>query len=134
MKSSIHPQDYRLVVFSDEQAGFAFLTRSTAQSTETIKWKDGQTYPLVKVHISSKSHPFFTGEEKIIDTEGRVDRFKARQAAAKARREALVNKAKKANAAAAAKAQQVADDKTSDNNAKPAKTSKKAKKQVNKKN
>ena len=115
MKSSIHPQDYRLVVFSDEQAGFAFLTRSTAQSTETIKWKDGQIYPLVKVHISSKSHPFFTGEEKIIDTEGRVDRFKARQAAAKARREALVNKAKKANAAAAAKAQQAADDKTSDN-------------------
>ena len=134
MKSSIHPQDYRLVVFSDEQAGFAFLTRSTAQSTETIKWKDGQTYPLVKVHISSKSHPFFTGEEKIIDTEGRVDRFKARQAAAKARREALVNTAKKANAAAAAKAQQAADDKTSDNNAKPAKTSKKAKKQVNEKN
>jgi large subunit ribosomal protein L31 len=134
MKSSIHPQDYRLVVFSDEQAGFAFLTRSTAQSTETIKWKDGHTYPLVKVHISSKSHPFFTGEEKIIDTEGRVDRFKARQAAAKARREALVNKAKKANAAAAAKAQQAADDKTSDNNAKPAKTSKKAKKQVNEKN
>ena len=134
MKSSIHPQDYRLVVFSDEQAGFAFLTRSTAQSTETIRWKDGQTYPLVKVHISSKSHPFFTGEEKIIDTEGRVDRFKARQAAAKARREALVNKAKKANAAAAAKAQQAADDKTSDNNAKPAKTSKKAKKQVNEKN
>jgi len=134
MKSSIHPQDYRLVVFSDEQAGFAFLTRSTAQSTETIKWKDSQTYPLVKVHISSKSHPFFTGEEKIIDTEGRVDRFKARQAAAKARREALVNKAKKANAAAAAKAQQAADDKTSDNNAKPAKTSKKAKKQVNEKN
>ena len=134
MKSSIHPQDYRLVVFSDEQAGFAFLTRSTAQSTETIKWKDGHTYPLVKVHISSKSHPFFPGEEKIIDTEGRVDRFKARQAAAKARREALVNKAKKANAAAAAKAQQAADDKTSDNNAKPAKTSKKAKKQVNEKN
>lgn len=110
------------------------MTRSTAQSTETIKWKDGQTYPLVKVHISSKSHPFFTGEEKIIDTEGRVDRFKARQAAAKACREALVNKAKKANAAAAAKAQQAADDKTGDNNAKPAKTSKKAKKQVNKKN
>ena len=110
------------------------MTRSTAQSTETIKWKDGQTYPLVKVHISSKSHPFFTGEEKIIDTEGRVDRFKARQAAAKARREALVNKAKKANAAAAVKAQQAADDKTSDNNTKPAKTSKKAKKQVNEKN
>lgn len=64
MKSSIHPQDYRLVVFSDEVAGFAFLTRSTAQTKETIKWEDGQTYPLVKMHISSASHPFFTGEEK----------------------------------------------------------------------
>ena len=95
MKSSIHPQDYRLVVFSDEQAGFAFLTRSTAQSTETIKWKDGQTYPLVKVHISSKSHPFFTGEEKIIDTEGRVDRFKARAMKAEALKQALANKAAK---------------------------------------
>ena len=97
MKSSIHPQDYRLVVFSDEQAGFAFLTRSTAQTAETIKWKDGKTYPLVKVHISSASHPFFTGEEKIIDTEGRVDRFKARQAAAEAHRAQLANKAKKTN-------------------------------------
>ena len=97
MQSSIHPQDYRLVVFSDEQAGFAFLTRSTAQTAETIKWKDGKTYPLVKVHISSASHPFFTGEEKIIDTEGRVNRFKARQAAAEAHRAQLANKAKKTN-------------------------------------
>ena len=103
MKSSIHPQNYRSVVFSDEQAGFAFLTQSTAQTTETIKWEDGNEYPLVKVHISSASHPFFTGEEKIIDTEGRVDRFKARQAAAEARRAALSNKAKKANAKKAAK-------------------------------
>ena len=98
MKSSIHPQNYRPVVFSDDQAGFAFLTQSTAQTDETIKWEDGNTYPLVKVHISSASHPFFTGEEKIIDTEGRVDRFKARQAAAEARKAALANKAKKANA------------------------------------
>ena len=126
MKSSIHPQDYRLVVFSDEQAGFAFLTRSTAQSTETIKWKDGQTYPLVKVHISSKSHPFFTGEEKIIDTEGRVDRFKARQEAAAKRRAELANKAKKRNAAAAVKAQQTAASENDDT--KSAKPSKKAKK------
>ena len=73
------------------------MTRSTAQTTETIKWKDGKTYPLVKVHISSASHPFFTGEEKIIDTEGRVDRFKARQAAAEAHRAQLANKAKKTN-------------------------------------
>ncbi len=113
MKSSIHPQDYRLVVFSDEQAGFAFLTRSTAQTAETIKWKDGKTYPLVKVHISSASHPFFTGEEKIIDTEGRVDRFKARQAAAEAHRAQLANKAKKTNAKKIAKAKATNDDQQS---------------------
>lgn len=103
MKSSIHPQDYRPVVFSDEIAGFAFLTQSTAQTSETIKWEDGNEYPLVKVHISSKSHPFFTGEEKIIDTEGRVDRFKARAAAAEARKQELAAKAKKANAKKAKK-------------------------------
>ncbi len=103
MKSSIHPQDYRPVVFSDEQAGFAFLTKSTAQTPETIKWEDGNEYPLVKVHISSASHPFFTGEEKIIDTEGRVDRFKARAQAAEERRTSLAAKAKKANAKKAAK-------------------------------
>lgn len=98
MKSSIHPQDYRLVVFSDEVAGFSFLTRSTAPTKETVKWEDGNEYPLVKVHISSASHPFFTGEEKIIDTEGRVDRFKAKFAAAEARKAELANKAKKQKA------------------------------------
>jgi large subunit ribosomal protein L31 len=103
MKSSIHPQDYRLVVFSDEQAGFAFLTKSTALSTETIKWEDGAEYPLIKVHISSASHPFFTGEERIIDTEGRVDRFKARAKAAEDRRAELAAKAKKLSAKKAAK-------------------------------
>lgn len=105
MKSSIHPQNYRPVVFSDEQAGFAFLTQSTAQTTETIKWEDGNEYPLVKMHISSASHPFFTGEEKIIDTEGRVDRFKRAQEMAAARKEALANKAKKQAAEAAKKAE-----------------------------
>lgn len=95
MKSSIHPTTYRPVVFSDDVAGFAFLTQSTAETSDTIKWEDGNEYPLVKVHISSASHPFFTGEEKIIDTEGRVDRFKARAAAAEARKTALANKAKK---------------------------------------
>jgi len=95
MKSSIHPTEYRPVVFSDDTAGFAFLTQSTAQTNDTIKWEDGNEYPLVKVHISSASHPFFTGEEKIIDTEGRVDRFKNRAAAAEARKEQLANKAKK---------------------------------------
>jgi len=95
MKSSIHPTNYRPVVFSDDVAGFAFLTQSTAPTDETIKWEDGNEYPLVKVHISSASHPFFTGEEKIIDTEGRVDRFKAKFAAAEARKQELANKAKK---------------------------------------
>ncbi len=96
MKKDLHPTDYRFVVFQDEAAGFAFLTQSTATSNETIKWEDGNEYPLVKVHISSASHPFFTGEEKIIDTEGRVDRFEARRKAAEERRKALANKAKKA--------------------------------------
>ena len=92
MKKAIQPTDYRFVVFSDESAGFSFLTRSTAATSETIKWEDGQTYPLVKVHISSASHPFYTGEEKIIDTEGRVDKFAARVAAAKKHAEELAAK------------------------------------------
>ena len=96
MKTSIQPKDYRFVVFADEQAKFSFLTRSTAQSEETIKWTDGNEYPLVKVQISSASHPFFTGEEKIIDTEGRVDRFKARSKKAASLKSALSNKAIKA--------------------------------------
>lgn len=103
MKSSIHPQDYRPVVFSDEVAGFAFLTKSTTATTDTVAWEDGNTYPLVKVHISSASHPFFTGEERIIDTEGRVDRFKARAKTAEDRRAALAAKAKKTNAKKSAK-------------------------------
>lgn len=99
------PQDYRYVVFMDEAANFKFLTKSTAQSEETIKWEDGQEYPLIKVQISSASHPFFTGEEKIIDTEGRVDRFKARAKRAEALRASLGNKAKKAEKEAAKKAE-----------------------------
>lgn len=104
MKKELHPTDYRPVVFQDDSAGFAFLTQSTAQTNDKIKWEDGKEYPLVKMHISSASHPFFTGEEKIIDTEGRVDRFKARFAAAEARKEALANKAKKSAARTAKKA------------------------------
>ena len=111
MKSSIHPTTYRPVVFSDDQAKFAFLTRSTAETTETIKWEDGDEYPLVKMHISSASHPFFTGEEKIIDTEGRVDRFNAKFAAAEARKKELASKAKKKNAKKAAKTTTTKDEK-----------------------
>jgi large subunit ribosomal protein L31 len=104
MKTSLHPTDYRPVVFSDDVAGFAFLTQSTAPTSDTITWEDGNEYPLVKVHISSASHPYFTGEEKIIDTEGRVDRYKAKFAAAEARKVQLASKAKKAAAIKAKKA------------------------------
>jgi len=96
MKKDLHPTEYRPVVFQDAAAGFAFLTSSTAKSDQTIKWEDGNEYPLVQVHISSASHPFYTGKEKLLDTEGRVDRFKARAEAAEARKAALANKAKKA--------------------------------------
>ena len=77
MKQGIHP-DYREVVFSDDDAGFAFLTRSTIKTSETIQWEDGKEYPLVKLDISSASHPFFTGKQKLVDSTGRVERFKQR--------------------------------------------------------
>jgi large subunit ribosomal protein L31 len=96
MKKDIHATDYRPVVIKDSNSDYAFLTRSTAKTDETIKWEDGQTYPLLTVHISSASHPYYTGEEKVLDVEGRVDRFKARQKAAQDRKAARSNKAKKA--------------------------------------
>ena len=83
MKKSIHPDNYRHVVFEDLNNGTKILTRSTIAAEETTKWEDGKEYPLVKVHISSSSHPFFTGEERIMDIEGSVDKFKARSEAAK---------------------------------------------------
>ena len=113
MKKDLHPSDYRPVVFQDDSAGFAFLTQSTAKTNDKIKWEDGNEYPLIKTHISSASHPFFTGEEKIIDTEGRVDRFKARFKAAEDRRQALANKAKK-SAARSEKKSSKAEEKKSD--------------------
>jgi large subunit ribosomal protein L31 len=87
MKKGLHPKEYRLVVFQDLNNGTTFITRSTVSTDETTKI-DGAEYPLVKVHISSASHPFFTGEERIVDVEGRVDKFKARQAAAAKAKEA----------------------------------------------
>ena len=75
MKADIHP-NYRAVVFQDTAAGFSFLTKSTLGSKETIKWEDGQEYPLIKVEISSASHPFYTGKQKTVDTGGRVDKFR----------------------------------------------------------
>ena len=77
MKSDIHP-NYREVVFQDLSSDFAILTRSTVKSKETIKWEDGNEYPLIKVEVSSASHPFYTGKHKLMDTGGRVDRFKRR--------------------------------------------------------
>lgn len=87
MKKGVHPDNYRPVVFQDTNDNSTIITRSTAVTDETITL-DGVEYPLVKIHISSSSHPFFTGEERIVDIEGRVDKFKARQAAAAKAREA----------------------------------------------
>jgi len=78
MKKDIHPTDYRLVVFKDMSNDYAFLTRSTVDTKETIEWEDGKEYPLVKLEISHTSHPFFTGKMKLVDTAGRVDKFKSR--------------------------------------------------------
>jgi large subunit ribosomal protein L31 len=79
MKADIHP-NYKPVVFQDISSDFSFLTKSTMTSKETIKWEDGEEYPLIKVEISSHSHPFFTGKQKIVDTAGRVDKFRRRYA------------------------------------------------------
>ena len=77
MKTGIHPE-YRNVVFQDVTTDFSFLTRSTLGSKESIKWEDGNEYPLIKIDISSASHPFYTGQNKLIDTSGRVDKFRKR--------------------------------------------------------
>ncbi|MFO7447421.1 MAG: type B 50S ribosomal protein L31 [Ignavibacteriaceae bacterium] len=79
MKKGIHP-NYRPVVFQDSSADFAILTRSTIQTSETIQWEDGNTYPLIKLEISSASHPFFTGKQKLLDTAGRVEKFNKKYA------------------------------------------------------
>ena len=81
MKEGIHPKGYKFVVFKDMSNGYQFLGRSTANSKETVKWEDGNEYPLIKVEVSSSSHPFYTGQNKVIDTSGRVDRFRKRYAA-----------------------------------------------------
>lgn len=80
MKKDIHPQGYRYVVFKDMSNGNMFLSRSTTNTRETIKYDDGNEYPLVKLEISSTSHPFFTGQKMLVDTAGRIDKFKKRYA------------------------------------------------------
>lgn len=77
MKADIHPE-YRLVLFQDTSSGDTMLTRSTIETTEEMEWEDGNTYPLAKVEISAFTHPFYTGQMKIIDTAGRVERFERR--------------------------------------------------------
>jgi large subunit ribosomal protein L31 len=78
MRKDIHPKDYRFVVFKDMSNEYSFMTKSTAKSKETIVWEDGKEYPLIKLEISHTSHPFFTGKMKLVDTAGRVDKFKNR--------------------------------------------------------
>ena len=78
MKKGIHPTNYRFVVFKDMSNGTTFLSRSSAQSRETIKFEDGNEYPLIKLEISNTSHPFFTGKNVLVDTAGRIDKFKKR--------------------------------------------------------
>ena len=75
MKKDIHPE-YRPVVFKDVSCDFTILTRSTIKTSQTIKWEDGKEYPFVKLDISSASHPFYTGKHKIMDTEGRIEKFR----------------------------------------------------------
>lgn len=80
MKTEIHPKNYRLVVFKDLSCDYSFLTKSTIDTKDTVVWEDGNEYPLVKLEISHKSHPFYTGKLKLVDTAGRIDKFKNRYA------------------------------------------------------
>jgi large subunit ribosomal protein L31 len=78
MKKDIHPENYRMVVFKDMSNETTFITRSTTDTKETITWEDGNEYPLVKLEISNTSHPFYTGKMKLVDTAGRIDKFRSR--------------------------------------------------------
>ena len=75
MKKDIHPESYRLCVFKDMSTEFAILTKSCAETNETIKWEDGNEYPLYKLEISDKSHPYFTGKQNLVDSAGRIEKF-----------------------------------------------------------
>jgi len=83
MKTDIHPKNYRLVIFHDNSSEARFLLGSTVETTETDKWEDDKEYPMRRLDVSSDTHPFYTGQEKTMDTAGRVERFKARAAKAK---------------------------------------------------
>jgi large subunit ribosomal protein L31 len=83
MKKGIHPENYRLVVFKDMSNYYSFLSKSCANTQDLVKWEDGNEYPLIKLEISHKSHPFFTGKQQLIDTAGRIDKFKSRYSSQK---------------------------------------------------
>jgi large subunit ribosomal protein L31 len=80
MKSEIHPSNYRLVVFKDMSNGEQFLTKSCVDTKETVKYEDGNEYPVYKLEISSSSHPFYTGKLNFVETAGRIDKFNKRYA------------------------------------------------------
>ncbi len=80
MKKDIHPKNYRFVVFKDFSCDESFITRSAAETKDKIVWEDGKEYPLIKLEISNKSHPFFTGKMKFVDTAGRIEKFKKKYA------------------------------------------------------
>ena len=82
MKADIHPKNYRPVIFADNSSGIKFLIHSTIETKENAKWTDGKEYPVFHVEISSASHPFYTNQDKTIDTAGRVEKFKTRQSKA----------------------------------------------------
>lgn len=86
MKTDIHPENYRLVIFHDNSSGTRFLFGSTIETTANATWEDGKEYPIAFVDVSSASHPFYTGQEKVMDTAGRVEKFKARSAQAATRK------------------------------------------------
>ena len=78
MKKDLHPSNYRLVVFKDMSNEYSFITKSCIDTRESVKWEDGNEYPLVKLEISHMSHPFYTGKMKLVDTAGRIDKFRTR--------------------------------------------------------
>lgn len=82
MKKGIHPE-YHPIVFQDSSTGYAFLAKSTMNSDRSIQWEDGNEYPLVTLEITSSSHPFYTGQQRMVDTAGRVERFRQRYGGAK---------------------------------------------------
>ena len=75
MKKDVHPENYRYVVFQDLSCDYSFLTRYTVETKETMKWEDGNEYPLYKLEISNKSHPFFTGKQNLVDSAGRIEKY-----------------------------------------------------------